>query len=224
MSGGVHIEQSSRGPFDVVCLAASLGGVQAYGKLLARLPATFPAPVVLVQHRPADAEDRFVAVLGRRSALPVVPLASGRPLRPGTVHVVPGRTRAVFDDRGQPWLRQAEGHRVADELFASAAKAFGPRVLAAVLTGRLDDGAKGVRNVKGAGGRVLAQDEATCGELGFQMPAAAIATGCVDFVLPLEVLADALTALVMVPGAAGMMRVALPSWARVVTPRPAYAG
>ncbi|GAA2205546.1 hypothetical protein GCM10009850_010040 [Nonomuraea monospora] len=224
MSGSVHSAQRPRAPFDVVCLTASLGGVQAYGQLLGRLPDAFDAAVVLVQHRPPNTDDRLVSVLGRHSALPVVPLKHrGRLLR-GTVHVVPGRTGVVFDAEGRTSLRRMEGHRAGDELFTSAAQAFGPRVIAAVLTGRLDDGAVGVRTVKGAGGRVLAQDEETCGELGFQMPAAAIASGCVDFVLPLEVLADALTALVMVPGAAEMMRVALPSWARIMTPRPAFAG
>nr|SBO93659.1 Chemotaxis response regulator protein-glutamate methylesterase CheB [Nonomuraea gerenzanensis] len=208
----------------MVCLVASLGGVQAYGKLLERLPGAFDVPVVMVQHRPDGTDDRLAPVLARRCALPVVPLRHGRRLTPGAVHVVPGRTRAVFDAEGRVSLRRVAGHRLADDLFASAAQVFGPGVIAAVLTGRLDDGATGVRSVKGAGGRVLAQDEASCGELGFQMPSAAIATGCVDFVLPLEVLADALTALVMVPGAAGMMRVALPPWARVTMPRPAFAG
>jgi two-component system chemotaxis response regulator CheB len=101
-------------------------------------------------------------------------------------------------------------------LFASAAAVFGPRMIAGVLSGRLDDGSLGVRHVKGAGGRVLAQDDAT--SQAFGMPAAAIATGCVDFVLPLAVLADAITALVMAPGAAAMMRVAPPPWARALAP------
>jgi two-component system chemotaxis response regulator CheB len=109
---------------------------------------------------------------------------------------------------------QIVGHRQADAMFASAAARFGPRVIAGVLSGRLDDGAVGVRHVKGAGGRVLAQDEASSQAYG--MPAAAIATGCVDFVLPLPAMADAITALVMAPGAAAMMRVALPPWARAV--------
>jgi two-component system chemotaxis response regulator CheB len=203
-------------PFEVVCLTASLGGVRGYVDLLAGLPPDLPAAVVLVQHRPAVVPDRFAAMLAARSPLPVVPLQRGDRVRSGIVHVVPGGLSAQFDPDGSVMLTPVRGHRQADALFASAAEVFGPRLIAGVLSGRLDDGAVGVRHVKGAGGRVLAQDEAT--SQAFAMPSAAIATGCVDFVLPLPVLADAITALVMAPGAAAMMRVALPSWARAVAP------
>ncbi|MEW9550049.1 chemotaxis protein CheB [Nonomuraea sp. NPDC050783] len=218
MSATVQNPGAGGSAFDLVCLTASLGGVRAYAELLARLPQEFPAPVVLVQHRSAGRTDQLTAVLQRHCALPVVTLAAGRPLEAGTVHVVPAERRAVFTSEGPVELRPADGYRAGDGVFTSAARVYGPRLIAAVLTGRLDDGAAGVRHVKGAGGRVLAQDEASCAPLGFQMPAAAIATGCVDFVLPLDVLADAIVALVMNPGAAGMMRVALPPWARAVNP------
>jgi two-component system chemotaxis response regulator CheB len=71
-------------------------------------------------------------------------------------------------------------------------------VIAVVLSGRLDDGAAGVVEVKRAGGRVLVQNQATAECFG--MPGAAIATGCVDFVLPVGRIAPALVALVMAPG------------------------
>jgi two-component system, chemotaxis family, protein-glutamate methylesterase/glutaminase len=202
--------------FDLVCLTASLGGVTGYVELLTRLPAEFPAPVVLVLHRPAAQPDRFAAMLRARSPLPVVPASSGERLRPGVVYVVPGGHTAAFDPGHRIRLTPMGGHRLGDPLFASAAALFGPRLIAVVLSGRLDDGAAGVRRVKGAGGRVLAQDEASC--RAYAMPAAAIATGCVDYILPTAALADAITALVMVPGAAAMLRVALPPWARTVAP------
>lgn len=200
----------------MVCVAASLGGVRAYQELLGLLPDTFPAAVVLVQHRPARNPDSFAEVLDRCSALPIRPLADGDRLTAGTVHVVPAAHAAIVTATGDVSLRATEGHRTADPTFTSAAAACGPKVLAAVLTGRLDDAALGVRHVKGAGGRVLAQDPATATAPG--MPNAAIASGCVDFVLPLPVLAHALVSLVMAPGAAGMMRVGLPSWATAIPP------
>lgn len=203
-------------PFELVCLTASLGGVRGYARLLAGLPAQFPAAVVLVLHRRPSDGDRLVQVLAAHSALPVVAVGSGDRLRPGVVHVVPGGQTAVIDARRRIVLSATVGHRGSDALFASAAAVFGPRMIAGVLSGRLDDGSLGVRHVKGAGGRVLAQDDAT--SQAFGMPAAAIATGCVDFVLPLAVLADAITALVMAPGAAAMMRVAPPPWARALAP------
>jgi two-component system chemotaxis response regulator CheB len=101
----------------------------------------------------------------------------------------------------------------ADPLLASAAGAFGDRMIAVVLSGRLRDGAAGSQAVKLAGGRVLVQDEATseC----FGMPSATLGTGCADFVLPLGMLGPALTALVMTPGAAAWLRVPMPSWAPI---------
>ncbi len=81
----------------------------------------------------------------------------------------------------------------ANPLFESAAAAFGPRVVAVILTGTDSDGAEGARAIKDAGGVVLAQSEATCES--FEMPRAAIATGAVDAVLPLDEIAAALVKL-----------------------------
>ena len=82
----------------------------------------------------------------------------------------------------------------ADLLFDSAAASFGPRAIGVVLTGTGSDGAFGVEAIKRVGGTVIAQDEATAEFFG--MPGAAIKTGAVDFVLPLEQIPEALTSLV----------------------------
>jgi two-component system chemotaxis response regulator CheB len=107
---------------------------------------------------------------------------------------------------------------LADPLFESAAAAFGSGTIGVVLTGRLRDGSQGVRAVKAHGGRVLVQDPATA--VAPDMPTAALATGCCDFALPPDKIADALTALVMAPGAADVFWVPLPPWA-AAQPAPA---
>lgn len=84
-------------------------------------------------------------------------------------------------------------------LLSSAAGALGSRLIAVVLSGRLTGGAEGVREVKRLGGRVLVQDPATAEAPA--MPEAALATGCVDFVLPAEGLGHALVALCAAAGA-----------------------
>ena len=84
-------------------------------------------------------------------------------------------------------------------------------MIGVVLTGMLRDGTTGVRAVKRHGGRVLAQDLATA--RAGSMPSSAIATGCVDFVLPLHRIATALVALTMAPGAAELFTVPIPPWA-----------
>jgi hypothetical protein len=80
-----------------------------------------------------------------------------------------------------------------------------------VLSGSLRDGAIGAVKIKASGGTVLVQDPATAFSPG--MPKAAIATGCADFVLGPSHIADALTALTMVPGALHLFRVPQPAWA-----------
>jgi two-component system, chemotaxis family, protein-glutamate methylesterase/glutaminase len=97
------------------------------------------------------------------------------------------------------------GHRFADELLASAARALAPRLIAVVLSGRLDGGARGVREVKRHGGRVIVEDAGSAAAPA--MPTAALATGCVDFALSPERLGDALIALCAAAGAAELFRV-----------------
>lgn len=141
--------------------------------------------------------------------MPVVDGAPGRP-EASVLHVLPPRGGRVFDAAGN--LCDAVGPgRPADEVMVSAARAFGPRVCAVVLTGRGNDGAIGVRAVKGAGGMTLAQ--AASDARAPEMPTAAAATGCVDLVLPLRVIAPALVSLAMAPGAAQMFALPPRPWA-----------
>lgn len=190
-------------------MAASYGGLAAYRTVLGALPAGFPVPILLVQHRSPGAD--FVApLLARETPLVVANAADGEVLRPGTVHVLPPDRQATLDQKGR--LVLAAGVRCkADALLESVAFVHGPRAIAVVLTGRLADGTAGVRAIKARGGRVLVQDSGS--SQAFGMPGAAIATGCVDHVLPLRTIAAALVSLVMVPGADELFRVRLSHWA-----------
>jgi two-component system chemotaxis response regulator CheB len=193
----------------VVVAVASFGGLAAYRTLLAGLPVEFPWPIVALQHRHPRG-DYLAPLLARATELRVVSAREGELLQPGAVHVLPPDRQAVVGrDRR---LRLRSGARCeADPLLESVAFGYGERAIAVVLTGRGDDGVAGVRAIKRRGGRVLVQDEVT--SAAFAMPSASIATGCVDFVLPLRYLAPALVSLVMVPGAAELFRVRLSSWA-----------
>jgi two-component system, chemotaxis family, protein-glutamate methylesterase/glutaminase len=213
--------QTSGSPVDVVVLAASAGGVQALQVVLSGLPAALPAAVLVVQHRVALSHDPLLALLARRSALPVLAAADGELLQRGQVVLCPAdRQLLVTPDRRVRLTDTSTGDTaarcVADRLITSAAAAYGRATLAVVLTGRLSDGALGVRAVKGAGGRVVAQDPADAVAPG--MPQAALATGCVDLLLPLHVVGSAITALAMAPGAAALFSSPLPHWARPLPP------
>jgi two-component system chemotaxis response regulator CheB len=188
-------------PFDVVALAVSAGGLRALMAVLAPLPRDFPAAILVVQHLAPQYPSALVDLLDRRTALSVAWAAPGGQACPGTVHIAPPNHHLLVAADGA--LALSQGPKVlgtrpaADPLFTSVARAYRGRALAVVLTGRGRDGAEGACAVKRGGGRVLAQDPATA-EAG-AMPRAAIATGSVDVVLPLELIAPTLIALLMAP-------------------------
>jgi two-component system chemotaxis response regulator CheB len=188
--------------YDVVVLAASAGGILALGEILAGLPADFPLPLVIVQHRTAKQPSLLRDILQRRTALAVKEITPGTTPAPGTVYVAPPDLHAVFHPDHTFGL--VNGHRIrhvlssANPLFAIAASAFDGRLLAVVPTGYDSDGTDGVQAVKALGGTVIAQDRATSES--FAMPATAIRSGAVDLVLPLPDIAPALVRLAEADG------------------------
>jgi two-component system chemotaxis response regulator CheB len=201
-------------PFRAVALLASLGGLDAVSTVLAALPDFFPVPVLVVQHGRWHADQhRLTGLLARATPLPTRTLADGQPVRTAGVSVVPPGRDASVDAAGRFRLAPSDGLHGGDVLLPALAERFGPAVIGAVLTGMQQDGAAGARAVKRHGGRVLVQDPATARAAG--MPSAAIATGCVDFVLPLDRIGPAVVALALAPGGADLLAVPIPSWARL---------
>lgn len=174
--------------FEIVVVAASAGGVQALSVLLSNLPSTFALPVVVVQHVDPRHRSMLVDILERRCRLPVEQVVEGTVLSPGRVYIAPPGSHVIVNADRTLSLSLAEPvHFVrpsADLLFASAARTMRHGVIAVVLTGSGEDGADGVRAVRRFGGTVLAQNEASSDFFG--MPGAAIGTGVVDRVLPLD--------------------------------------
>jgi two-component system, chemotaxis family, protein-glutamate methylesterase/glutaminase len=199
-----------RPPFDAVVAVGSQGALDAFQAVVEHLPETFPAPIVFDLHRSSGL--RFTEqILERRAGALAVRPASHGALEPGTVYLGPCDRQIVFtaERRVRLWGPEDSGpsQGFADVLLESAARALGPRVIAVVLSGRLDGGARGVRAVKSCGGRVLVQDPSSA--VMSSMPNAALATGCVDFALPPGAIGDALLALCGAAGAAELFRVRL---------------
>jgi two-component system chemotaxis response regulator CheB len=114
---------------------------------------------------------------------------------------------------GRLWLAADSTWMDGDALFTAVAAWAGAGSLGVVLTGLQRDGTIGARAIKRVGGRVIAQDPATA--RGASMPDSAIATGCVDYVLPITHVAPALVALTMASGAAELLAVPTPPWAQL---------
>ena len=186
-------------PFEIVALAASAGGLAAISQVLGALPADFPAILVVVQHLDPRHRSLLAEIISRRTPLKVQQAREGDILTPSTVYIAPPNNHLLINPNGSISLSQSElVHFVrpsADLLFESVAASFREKAIAVILTGTGHDGNMGVKAIKQMGGTVIAQDEKTSDFFG--MPGAAIATGSVDFILPLKEIAKALITLVM---------------------------
>ena len=146
---------------DLVVIGISTGGPNALAEMLPGLPASLPVPVLVVQHMPATFTRHLADRLHRVSSLKVAEAQGGEVLRPGEVWVAPGgRHLVVHQDARGTVLRTNQDapenscRPAADVLFRSAAAAYGPNLLAVVMTGMGYDGRRGAAVVKAAGGRV----------------------------------------------------------------------
>lgn len=181
--------------FEVIVIAASAGGITAMREILGSLPADFPLPVLIAQHRSGLAScDSYVQVLRHFTKLRVKVAGEGEIMRAGTIYVPPADRHLTLTGSGTLSVMHAgRFHHVcpsADLLFEAAARSHGARALAVVLSGSGRDGAQGLLAIRRAGGFVIAQDEASSAY--FDMPNAAIETGKVDLVLGLHQIAFAL--------------------------------
>jgi two-component system chemotaxis response regulator CheB len=172
----------------VLVIGVSTGGPSALSRVIPALPADIAFSVLIVQHMPANFTTTLAERLNALSAVSVREARDGdRPIA-GVVFIAPGDRHLEVSERG--FLRLGDGPPVngcrpsADVTMAGAARAFGARSIGLVMTGMGRDGAAGLSAIHRADGVTLAQDQAT--SVIFGMPKAAIDTGAVDEVLPLD--------------------------------------
>jgi two-component system chemotaxis response regulator CheB len=183
--------------FRLVVIVASVGGLEAVSVILSDLPGSLPMAIAVVVHRTSRLPCHLAEVLSRSTKMPVKDAAHGDAVMPGHVYVaVPDLHLVVRADRtfalsGSDKVMHTRP--AGDPLFESAAAAFGHALIGVVLTGCLSDGSDGIRTIKRLGGTTIAQSTGSSREP--SMPRSAAATGDVDYVLPLDSIAGALTAL-----------------------------
>ena len=179
-------------------MVSSAGGLAAVRHVLEHLPADFPAAIVIVQHLDPRHRSLMAGILSRHTRLIVKEAEEGDRLSPGHVFLAPPNRHLLVNPDRSLSLSQSElvhFHRPSgDLLFESVAASHKDRAIAVVLTGMGTDGAMGIRAIKTMGGTVVVQDPKHAEFDG--MPQAAIATQVVDFILPLDDIADALMLLV----------------------------
>jgi two-component system, chemotaxis family, protein-glutamate methylesterase/glutaminase len=184
--------------FEVVAMASSAGGLAALTKVLSSLPKGFPAAIVVVQHLDPKHRSMMADILSRRTNLEVVEAKEGDQLRRCKVYIAPPDRHLLVNEDETLSLSQTKlVHFVrpsADLLFESVAASYKTKAIAVVLTGSGSDGGTGVRAIKKMGGKVIVQNQDTSDFFG--MPSTAIATGCADYILPLEEISSELLRLV----------------------------
>ena len=173
----------------IVVVGASLGGLRAVSELLHVLPDEVDLPVVLAQHRAADAErDSLESLLRRHTLRPVVEAGDKDRIEPRHVYVAPPDYHLLVEEEGSFALSTGERVQYArpsvDVLFESAADAYGERTIGVVLTGANADGAAGLLAIRDVGGVAIVQDPETAEAR--QMPDAAIRVTAADAILPVH--------------------------------------
>jgi len=179
--------------YDLVVMGTSTGGLHALTRLLSALPASFPLPIAIVQHRSRDSDERLAMLLSGASLIPVVEAEDKEPLRGPGVYLSPPDYHLLVET---DWVALSTEEPVAysrpsiDVLFESAAYSHGSGVIGVLLTGANQDGTRGLKRIKEHGGYVIIQNPDSA-ESAF-MPKHAVKNLLPDRVLNLEQIAGEL--------------------------------
>lgn len=184
----------ARPDYKLLVVGASTGGPVALTDVLINLPATFPLPILLVQHMPPNFTRAFAERLNRQCQIRVREAADGDALEPGLALMAPGGKQLMLGSRHS--VKIVEDDRVnykpsLDITFGSAARQFPGKVLGVVLTGMGSDGKDGARLLKESGSSVWTQNQASCVIYG--MPMVIESAGLSDKVLALKDIGPRLT-------------------------------
>ncbi len=184
-------------PIRVVAIGVSTGGPPVLERILSRLPASFPAPILVVQHIADGFVNGLIEWLGGVTDLDVRLASDGEVAYGGHVYVAPNGLHLGVDSRGRLVLDDAAPERsqrpAVSYLFRSVGLSFGADVAAVLLTGMGCDGARELKDLRDRRAVTVAQDERSCTVFG--MPAEAIKLGAARHVLPPEEIGELLCGL-----------------------------
>lgn len=186
--------------FPVVGVGASAGGLEAFTQFLEALPASTGMAFVLIQHMDPSKTSMLAEILGRTAKLPVIEIQNGMSVEPDKAYVLPPKADLAISGGKLTLLPRPETrgpHLPIDYFLRSLASDRQDRAIGVILSGTASDGASGIRAVKAEGGITFAQTVESAKYPG--MPASAIATGAVDFILPPRGIAEELARIMAHP-------------------------
>jgi len=179
-----------------VVIGASTGGPKALTLLLKEFPYNFPAPILVVQHMPEGFTKQFAEHLNRDCKINIEEAKDGTLVRKGNVYIAKAGYHMMLEsiDEDKNIIRLIRGEKInsvmpsCEPLFDSAAKIYRNNLIGIILTGMGKDGANGIKTIKRFGGITIAESKNTA--MIYGMPKAAIETGAVDFIKPLNEIPD----------------------------------
>lgn len=162
---------------DIIAIGASMGGVEAISKLLRQLPVGLPG-IVITQHMPPVFTKKYAERLDRECEITVLEGKDGQEIKSGHAYIAPGGLQmGVLNKNNKYILEIKEGEKVSghcpsvDYLFESVAKSAKENAIGIILTGMGSDGAKGLLDIKNAGGYTIGQNKSSCVVYGMPMSA-----------------------------------------------------
>jgi two-component system, chemotaxis family, protein-glutamate methylesterase/glutaminase len=176
--------------FPVVCVGGSAGGLDAYTRLLRHLPVDMGVAIVIVNHLRTVAT-QLHEILPHYTKMPVELITEGLDIQPNRVYIIPAqRDLHVLDGefRLKPISKPRGWPDVITVFLRSLTEHWDGKLIAVIVSGYDGDGAAALCGIKEVGGITIAQKLETAGQP--DMPASAIASGCIDFVLSPEEIAQ----------------------------------
>jgi len=185
----------------IIIIGSSTGGPRALQQVIPLLPSNLHAPVLIVQHMPPGFTKSLAERLNAQSMIKVREAMEGDILQSGTVYIAPGDFHMIvkqlrINGELKEVIALTKGEKVqgvrpsVDVLLNSITSIYGQNSLGVILTGMGSDGSDGIRNLKLAGGKVIAEDESTCVVYG--MPRSVIEQKLADYILPINRIAESI--------------------------------
>lgn len=193
----------------IVTIGTSTGGPRALQQVLMALPADFPAPILIVQHMPPNFTKSLADRLNTLTNIQVKEAVHGEVIQKGVAYIAPGdyhmKVRKVGTSLAIELTKEAPRNRhrpAVDVLFDSISYLKQMNKISVILTGMGKDGAKGIKQIKKMDKEAIIIAESEESSIVYGMPAAAIATECVNKIVHLNKVGETLNRLVNKPGSA----------------------
>ena len=189
----LQVDMGASHPKFIVGIGGSAGALSAYKVLLGSMPYNTDMAFVIISHMSPTAHSQLATILSRHTKMTVTVASMAMPILANHVYVIPSDSDLLIENYCFKVItpRSGRGKQI-DVFFVSLAEAMGARAIGIVLSGYDGDGTEGCKHIKAHGGKTFAQDMSA--EVDY-MPLNAQASGCVDFVIPLDKIPDKLKSL-----------------------------